>query len=68
MAKRKVKSTGIAFALNDPGMGEYERAGLAGLYMSLTAADAWAKDSLSSSVKTQAQELRGTDSVAFRGG
>ena len=30
MAKRKVKSTGITFALNDPGMGEYERVGLAG--------------------------------------
>lgn len=60
MAKRqqKVKSTGITFALNDPGMGEYERAGLAGLYMSLTAADAWVKDNLPSSVKTQAQELK----------
>lgn len=56
--KHKVKSTGISFALNDPGMGEYERAGLAGLYMSLTAADAWAKDSLLSSVKTQAQKLK----------
>ena len=58
MAKRKVKSTGITFALNDPGMGEYERAGLAGLYMSLTAAEAWAKDSLPSTVKDQAQELK----------
>ena len=58
MAKRKVKSTGITFALNDPGMGEYERAGQAGLYMSLTAADAWAKDILPSSIKTQAQELK----------
>ena len=56
--KNKVKSTGVTFALNGPGMGEYERAGLAGLYMSLTAADAWAKDSLPSSVKTQAQELK----------
>ena len=59
MAKRKVKSTGITFALNDPGMGEYERAGLAGLYMSLTAAQAWAKDSLPSTVKDQAKELNG---------
>ena len=60
MARRgqKVKSSGITFALNDPGMGEYERAGLAGLYMSLTAADTWANDSLPSSVKTQAQELK----------
>ena len=60
MARRKpkVKSTGIIFALNDPGMGEYERAGLAGLYMSLTATDAWAKDGFPSSVKTQAQELK----------
>ena len=58
MAKRKVKSTGITFALNDPDMGEYERIGLAGLYMSLTAADAWAKDSLPSTVKDQAQELK----------
>ena len=58
MAKRRVKSTGITFALNDPGMGEYERVGLAGLYMSLTAADAWAKDSLPSTVRDQAQELK----------
>ena len=57
MAKRKVKSTGITFAINDPGMGEYERVGLAGLYMSLTAAKAWAKDILPSTVKDQAQEL-----------
>ena len=56
--KQKEKSTGITFALNDSGMGEYERAGLAGLYMSLTAADTWAKDSLPSAVKTQAQELK----------
>ena len=55
--KQKVKSTGITFALNDPGMGEYERGGLAGLYMSLTAAKAWAKDILPSTVKDQAQEL-----------
>lgn len=58
MAKRKVKSTGITFALNDPGMGEYERAGLAGLHMSLTAADTWAEDSLPSTVKCQAQKLK----------
>lgn len=60
MARRKqrVKSTGIVFTPNDPGMGEYERAGLAGLYMSLTAADVWTKDSLPSSVKTQATELK----------
>ena len=54
--KHKVKSTGITFALNDPGMGEYERAGLAGLYMSLTAADAWARDSLPSTVKDQVKD------------
>ncbi len=58
MAKRKVKSTGIVFALNDPGMGEYERVGLAGLYMGLTAANAWAKDSLPSTVRDQARELK----------
>ena len=34
-------STGMTFGVDDPGMGEYERAGLAGLYMSLTAARAW---------------------------
>ena len=56
--KQKERSTGISFALNDSGMGEYERAGLAGLYMSLTAADTWAKDSLPSAVKTQALELK----------
>lgn len=62
--QQKVKSTGITFALNDSGMGEYERAGLAGLYMSLTAAEAWAKDSLPSSVKTQAKELK--DLISWR--
>ena len=66
MAKRKVKSTGISFALNDSGMGEYERAGLAGLYMSLTAAEAWAKDSFPSSVKTQAKELKNLISWRLR--
>ncbi len=39
--RKKVKSTGTTFRLNEPGMGEYERAGLAGLYLSLTAAAAW---------------------------
>ena len=34
-------STGMTFRLNQPGMGEYERAGLAGLYLSLTAARVW---------------------------
>ena len=62
--QQKVKSTGITFALNDSGMGEYERAGLAGLYMSLTAAEAWAKDSLPSSVKTQAKKLK--DLISWR--
>ena len=37
----KAKSTGVTFRLNEPGMGEHERAGLAGLYLSLTAAAAW---------------------------
>ena len=37
----KVKSTGVTFHLNEPGMGEHERAGLAGLCLSLTAATAW---------------------------
>ena len=56
--RKKGKSTGVTFRLNEPGMGEYERVGLAGLYMSLTSADAWTMDSLPSSVKTQAQELK----------
>ena len=56
--KQKVKSAGITFSLSDPCMGEYERVGLAGLYMSLTAVDCWANDSLPSPVKTQAQELK----------
>ena len=34
-------STGVTFRLNEFGMGEYERAGLAGLNLSLTAAQAW---------------------------
>lgn len=39
----KNKSTGVTFRLSEPGMGEHERAGLAGLYLSLTAAIAWEK-------------------------
>ncbi len=38
---KKAKSTGTIFRLNEPGMGEHERAGLAGLCLSLTAAAAW---------------------------
>ena len=38
---RKAKSAETTFCLNEPGMGEYERAGLAGLCLSLTAAAAW---------------------------
>ena len=38
---KKAKSTGVTFRLNEPGMGEHERAGLAGLCLSLTAAAAW---------------------------
>lgn len=34
-------STGAEFSLYEPGMGEYERAGLAGLHLSLTAARLW---------------------------
>lgn len=41
--EKKAKSTGVTFRLNEPGMGEYERAGLAGLCLSLTAATAWEK-------------------------
>lgn len=46
MSRRKASptrntSTGTTFRLNEPGMGEYERAGLAGLYLSLTGAQAW---------------------------
>lgn len=40
---KKAKSTGVTFRLNEPGMGEHERAGLAGLCLSLTAATAWEK-------------------------
>ena len=36
-------STGVTFRRNEFGMGEYERAGLAGLYLSLTATQAWAR-------------------------
>lgn len=39
--KKKAQSAGTTFRLNEPGMGEYERAGLAGLHLSLTAAAAW---------------------------
>ena len=39
--EKKAKSTGVTFRLNEPGMGEHERAGLAGLCLSLTAAKAW---------------------------
>lgn len=41
--KKKAKSTGVTFHLNEPGMGEHERVGLAGLCLSLTAARAWEK-------------------------
>lgn len=40
---KRAKSTGVTFRLNEPGMGEHERAGLAGLCLSLTAATAWEK-------------------------
>ena len=40
---KKAKSTGVTFRLNEPGMGEHERVGLAGLCLSLTAATAWEK-------------------------
>lgn len=40
---KKTKSTGVTFRLNEPGMGEYERAGLAGLCLSLTAVRSWEK-------------------------
>ena len=40
---KKAKSKGVTFRLNEPGMGEHERAGLAGLCLSLTAATAWEK-------------------------
>ena len=39
--REKAKSTGKTLCLNEPGMGEYECAGLAGLCLSLTAAKAW---------------------------
>jgi len=39
--ENRTKSTGVIFRLNEPGMGEHERAGLGGLCLSLTAATAW---------------------------
>ena len=41
--EKRAKSTGVTFRLNEPGMGEHERVGLAGLSLSLTAATAWEK-------------------------
>ena len=41
MKSKTSQGTGVTFRLNEPGMSEYERAGLAGLYLSLTAAKAW---------------------------
>ena len=38
---KKAKSTGVTYLLNEPGMGEHERAGLAGLCLSLSAARVW---------------------------
>lgn len=40
---KRAKSTGVTFRLNEPGMGEHERAGLAGLCLSLTAVTVWEK-------------------------
>ena len=57
--------TAYSWSLNDPGMGEYERAGLAGLYLSLTAADVWARAMLDSPVKRQAAELKEIASWEF---
>ncbi len=58
MTKKTPALTSYTWALNDPGMGEYERAGLAGLYMSLTAADIWDSALLESPAKRQAKELK----------
>ena len=61
---KKAKSTGVTFRLNEPGMGEHERAGLAGLCLSLTAATAWKKQCriwpLPKIVKKSLERLRKT--------
>ena len=62
--KKKAKSTGVTFRLNEPGMGEHERVGLAGLYLSLTAATAWEKQRriwpLPKSVEKSLERMRET--------
>ena len=57
--------TTYSWSLNDPGMGEYERAGLAGLYLSLTAADVWSRAMLDTPVKQQAGKLKEMVSWGF---
>ena len=56
--RAKVNLSSHTWALNDPGMDEYARAGLAGLYMSLTAADVWERAPLNSPVREQAKKLK----------
>ena len=62
--EKKAKSTGVTFRLNEPGMGEHERAGLAGLCLSLTAAMAWEKQGrtlpLPETVEKSLEDLHGT--------
>ena len=43
MGNTAASSTGITFRLNEPGMNEYLRAGLAGLFISIKAVAAWKK-------------------------
>ncbi len=55
----QIKATnGLKWSLNDPDMGEYERAGLAGLYMSLRGAEKWIAQDLNTHPKQQAKELQ----------
>ncbi len=62
--RQRASSTGVTFRLNEPGMGEHERAGLAGLCLSLTAAAAWEKQrqrwALPMTVEKNLERLRET--------
>lgn len=62
--KKRTRSTGVTFRLNEPGMGEHERAGLGGLCLSLTAATTWERHRrtwpLPKTVKESLDRLRDT--------
>ena len=62
-------SLGTTFRLNEPGMHEYERTGLAGLYLSLTAVKLWELEQqvwpLSEDVRESLVELQGAVSFSL---